>query len=122
MSQSAVKHYARGEQVVKEGQRISGLHLIVRGRVLLTARRADGHDAEVARLEAGDFFGEKSLVAGNPSEATVTALEDVELLVLESEVVQQLIEQAPYLVRQIGDASEARRKALSQARFGESVV
>ena len=101
---------------VKEGQRLTGLHLIVRGRVVLTARHAGGHDVEIARLEAGDFFGEKSLLSGVPSDATVTALEDLELLVLESDVMQQLIERTPYLVQQIGEAMETRRRALYRAR------
>jgi small-conductance mechanosensitive channel len=116
VSRSSLKHYAKGEHVVKEGQRLTGLHLIVRGRVVLTARHAGGHDVEVARLEAGDFFGEKSLLSGVPSDATVTALEDLELLVLESDVMQQLIERTPYLVQQIGEAMESRRRALYQAR------
>ncbi len=116
ISRGAIKHYARGEHVVREGQRLSGLHLIVRGRVLLTTKHANGQDVEVARLEAGDFFGEKALLAGAPSDATVTALEDLELLVLESDVLHQVIERTPYLVQQIGDAMEVRRRALYQAR------
>jgi small-conductance mechanosensitive channel len=116
VSRSSLKHYARGEQVVREGQRLMGLHLIARGRAVLTARHAGGHEVEIAHLEAGDFFGEKSLLSGAPSDATVTALEDLELLVLESDMVQQLFERTPYLVQQIGEAMEARRKALYQAR------
>jgi small-conductance mechanosensitive channel len=122
VSRSSLKHYARGEQVVREGERLSGLHLIVRGRAVLTARHAGGHDVEIARLDAGDFFGEKSLLSGVPSDATVTALEDLELLVLESDVVQQLFERTPYLVQQIGEATEARRKALYQAKTGQRAV
>ena len=122
MSRSSLKHYAKGENVIKEGQRLLGLHLIVRGRALLTARNAAGLQVEIARLEPGEFFGEKSLMAGAPSEATVTALDDLELLVLESDVVQQLIERTPYLVHQIGEAMEARRKALFQARAGQRPV
>jgi hypothetical protein len=122
MSRSSLKHYARGEHVVKEGQRLTGLHLIVRGRAVLTARHAGGHEVEIARLEPGDFFGEKSLLSGAPSDATATALEDLELLVLESDVVQQLFERTPYLVQQIGEAMEVRRKAVHQARTGQRPV
>jgi small-conductance mechanosensitive channel len=113
---SVVKHYAKGEHVVREGQRLSGLHLIIRGRVALTARNAAGSEVEIARLERGEFFGEKALLSGAPSDATVTALEDLELLVLEIDSVHALIEQTPNLSQQIGEVMEARRKALQIAR------
>ncbi len=56
LSGGTVRRYARGEQVVKEGQRLHGLHLIVRGKVVLTARNGAGQDVEVARLERGEFL------------------------------------------------------------------
>lgn len=116
ISGSAVKHYARGEHVVREGQRLSGLHLVVRGRVKLTARHPDGYEVEIARIERGEFFGERSLLSSAPSEATVTALEDLELLVLDSDAVHALIEKTPQLWQRIGDVMEARRRALGTAR------
>jgi CRP-like cAMP-binding protein len=82
---------------VKEGQRLIGLHLIVLGRVALSTRNPAGHEVEIAKLEHGESFGEKSLLATAPSDSTVTALEDLELLVLDSESAHALIEQTPYL-------------------------
>jgi small-conductance mechanosensitive channel len=117
ISRSSVRKYAYGERVVKEGQRLVGLHLIIRGRVALSIRDADGNEVEIARLERGEFFGEKSLLSAAPSDATVTALEDLELLVLESESVHSLIEHTPHLARQIGGVMEARRKALEKSRL-----
>ena len=116
VSGGVVKHYARGEQVVREGQPLSGLHLIVRGRVALSARNTAGADVEIARLERGEFFGEKTLLSSAPSEATATALDDLELLVLESDLVHALIEETPNLSHQIGGVMETRRKALQTAR------
>ena len=71
---------------------------------------------EIARLERGEFFGEKSILASAPSDATVTELEDLELLVLESDAVHALIEQTPYLSQQIGGVMEARRRAWQKNR------
>jgi len=111
ISRGSVRKYARGEHVVKEGQRLAGLHLIIRGKVALRSRDPDGNSVEIAQLERGEFFGEKSLLSAAPSDATVTALEDLELLVLESESVHSLIEHTPHLARQLGGVMEARRKA-----------
>jgi small-conductance mechanosensitive channel len=114
VSRGSLRHYARGEQVVKEGQRLSGLHLIVKGQVSRSVRNDRGVEIETARLERGDFFGEKSLLASAPSDVTITALEDLELLVLEGDVVRSLIEQAPYLSHQI-EVMEARHRVLEKA-------
>jgi CRP-like cAMP-binding protein len=86
--------------------------------VALSARNASGAEIEIARLERGEFFGEKSLLSAAPSDATVTALEDPELPVLESDSVHALIVQSPYLSQQIGGVMEARRKALQMTRTG----
>jgi hypothetical protein len=116
ISRSSVRKYARGERVVKQGQRLAGLSLIIRGKVALSVRDAAGNDVEIARLERGEFFGEKSLLSAAPSDETVTALEDLELLVLESESVHSLFELTPHLARQIGGVMEARRKAIDKSR------
>ena len=116
VSPEAVRRYAKGERLVREGQRLHGLHLILRGKVALSARNGGGAEVEIARLERGEFFGEKSLLSSAPSDATVTALEDLEVLVLGRESVDALIEQSPDLSRQIGGVMEARRKAVQLMR------
>ena len=120
LSGGTLRQYARGEQVVKEGQRLHGLHLIVAGKVVLSASNGAGHDVEIARLERGEFFGEKSILASAPSDATGTALEDLEVLVLDSASVSKLIEQTPYFSQQIGGVMESRRRALQKSRSEES--
>jgi len=59
-------------------------------------------------------------LASAPSDATVTALEDLEVLVLDSASVYKLIEQTPYLSQQIGGVMESRRRALQKSRAEES--
>ena len=50
------------------------------------------------------------------SNVTVTALEDLDLLVLEGEQSQALIDQTARAAREIGRFLEARRKAVRKAR------
>ena len=115
-SRGAVRQYARGEQVVAEGEILSGLHLILSGQVALTIGDGVGEVKEVARLSRGEFFGEKALLGLATSNVTVTALEDLGLLVLEGEQLQALIDQTPRAAREIGRVLEARRKAVRKAR------
>lgn len=63
-----------GERVTKEADFGYSLFLVVSGRLSVGV----GGDI-VDHLEAGDCFGEVSLVTGEPRNATVTALEGCEL-------------------------------------------
>jgi hypothetical protein len=118
LSQGVVRQYARGEQVVGEGEIVTGLHLILSGHAALRVRDGAGQEKEVARLSRGEFFGEKALLGVATSDVTVTALEDLDLLVLEGEALQDLVDQTPRAVREIGRVLDARRKVVRKARVG----
>jgi putative ABC transport system ATP-binding protein len=71
------RHYLPGEPVVQEGEIGHELFLISDGEV-----RVERDGREVARLGAGDFFGELALLSGNPRNATVVATQPLEAYVL----------------------------------------
>ena len=52
-------------------------------------------------LRPGDFFGEMSLLDGEPRSATITATTDVRLLIVEHSHFWRLLEETPDLVRRI---------------------
>jgi small-conductance mechanosensitive channel len=116
VSRRAVLNYARGEQVVAEGEPLPGLVLILAGRAALAVRDHAGEQKEVARLGPGEFFGERSLLAASVSDVTVTALEDLDVLVLRGEALQSLLDQTPQAAREIGKVVEARQRAIRGAR------
>ena len=116
VGRNAVRDYAKGEILVREGQRLPGLHLIRRGKVALSARDGSGKDVEFDRLERGEFFGEKSLLSASPSDATVTALEDLEVLLPAGESIDAPIDRNPQFSREISGVTEARRRALNLTR------
>jgi small-conductance mechanosensitive channel len=116
LSRSEVKHYARGEHVVFAGDRLTGIYLILNGEAVLTALDRLGKDREIARLGRGEFFGEQSLAAGSASDVTVVAARDLELLILDSDGLQDMLDRTPQLSREIGHVMEARRKAISGMR------
>jgi CRP-like cAMP-binding protein len=53
------------------------------------------HGARLRELGEGDFFGEISLIDGEPRTATITATEAVSALTLGREQFQRLIEEHP---------------------------
>ena len=71
------KQFLPGEVIIREGDVGVELFLISDGEVQV---QREGH--EVARLGAGEFFGELALMTGNPRNATVTAAQPVDTYVL----------------------------------------
>jgi CRP-like cAMP-binding protein len=72
--------YPQDAVVVREGDPGDSLCIIVSGAVEVRKK-----DHAVARLQPGDFFGEISLIDGEPRSATVVAVEDLTLLTISSE-------------------------------------
>jgi uncharacterized membrane protein len=58
------------------------MYLIESGHVRISVKDTDGHDATLAEMSNGEFFGEMSLLDGNPRSADATASADSRLAVL----------------------------------------
>lgn len=71
------RHFAAGETVIRESEPGEEFFLISEGEADVI--RAEH---EVARLGPGDFFGEVALISGDPRNATVVAVNDLEAYVL----------------------------------------
>lgn len=65
------------------------------GSVEVTVVDAGGPPAELAMLAVGDFFGEMSLMTGEPRSATVTAVEESRLLEVAKPVFAELLQSRP---------------------------
>ena len=66
-------------------------------------------------LHPGDFFGEMSLLDGEPRSATVTAVTDLRLLVVDRPHFWRLLNEQPDLVRRILVTLSRRVRRLEQA-------
>jgi CRP-like cAMP-binding protein len=66
-------------------------------------------------LRPGSFFGEMSLLDGEPRSATVTAMTDLRLLVIEGPHFWRLLHETPDLVRRIFKVLTGRVRRLEQA-------
>jgi len=77
------RSYAEGEVIVSEAERGDALYVLARGKVKVVLYGESGREVILSIFkEAGDFFGEMSLLDDEPRSATVTAMEPSTLVVL----------------------------------------
>jgi CRP-like cAMP-binding protein len=106
------------EEVFQEGQRIlrqgfegSNFYVILDGEA---AVRVDGRD--LATLGRGDFFGEVSVLLGEPPTADVVALEPMRCLVLSGAEVEPFLTSYPTVLFRLLQAEARRLRATIQWR------
>ena len=96
-----------GRRVIDEGASGLGFHMIIEGAA--TVSTSSGRDVT---LGPGDYFGEMSLIDGQPRSATVTAAGRLRTICLDSSTFNSLLDEHPEAARVIMKALCARlRKA-----------
>ncbi len=84
-----------GTPVVYKGDPAGPLYLIASGRVKVHQATASGDEVILQFLSAGDFFGDMSLLDGQPRSADISTLEPSDLLMLEGEALREIITEQP---------------------------
>ncbi|KAH7492064.1 cGMP-dependent protein kinase [Phytophthora ramorum] len=74
--------FAKGDRIIKKGERGNVLYIIKSGAVICTDV-GDSHRMESVRLTENDYFGERALMTHEPRAANVTAETDVTLIALD---------------------------------------
>jgi len=105
--------FAAGETIFRQGDVGDELYIIQRGEVAIDVD-SRGAAVELTRLGAGKFFGEMSILTDSRRHATVRALAECELLVVQKQALQQILEQSPRLAELIQGALQDRRELLKQ--------
>ena len=76
------KKFENGNLIFLEESEGKNLFFVIEGSVKVTRLSKDGREVILAMLNAGDFFGEMSLLDGKARSANVIALEKTEVLSL----------------------------------------
>ena len=87
--------YAPGERIVCELDAGADVFVVTRGRAEISVEPRAGDKQVLGTIEAGGAFGEMSSLTAELRSATVTALEDVEVLVLPDAEFDALRERRP---------------------------
>jgi CRP-like cAMP-binding protein len=91
------RHFRRNEVIFHQGDPGDALHVITAGSVKIVLPSPEGEEAIIATLRTGDFFGELSLLDGEPRSATAVAVEATETLSLPRNVFHELLDAHPEL-------------------------
>jgi small-conductance mechanosensitive channel/CRP-like cAMP-binding protein len=110
---SRLREYAAGEAIVRQGAAGSSMFVIQDGEAVVTLAAPR---REVAHLKAGDFFGEMSLLTGDPRSATVTAVTDCAVLEITVEDFRGLVLADPAVVERVALAASTRGAELERHR------
>jgi small-conductance mechanosensitive channel/CRP-like cAMP-binding protein len=112
-SATTPRTYGDGEAIVREGEPGHSMFVVGSGRVVVVL---EPDRREVATIERGGYFGEMSLLTGDPRTATVLARGDSVVLEIDAEAFRNLASVSPQAVEQVGVAAAARRVELDQMR------
>ena len=102
--------YKKDETVYREGESGSSFHVIVSGRFEAYTAHADRKKV-FAYLKRGDYFGEMSLLTGQPHSATIQALSDSLVLEIKKEDFKKIIEHNATVSLELSRRLSARVRA-----------
>jgi CRP-like cAMP-binding protein len=89
------RKFRKNNLIIFEDDVGNSLFVIKLGRVKISRIAPDGAEAILAILGQGDFFGELAVIDGQGRSASVTSIDDVELLMLRRQDFMEILERIP---------------------------
>jgi small-conductance mechanosensitive channel len=111
---ATVVRYGGDEIMEHVGDVPAGMTFIVSGRVRVTAPSEDGSLVPITTLEVGSFLGQTALTR-QPVVANAQALGEVAAVRIGREHIEELLEQKPLLLQELGRLIEERRSHVKRA-------
>jgi small-conductance mechanosensitive channel/CRP-like cAMP-binding protein len=120
-----VRHYGRGEALIRQGEIGDCFYVLRHGKVEVTATGPDGvknkHIKYIEDSSPESFLGEIALLTAEPRNATCRAVTDVEVLEITREGFTRLFQSKPEAGKTVAGVA-ARRIAETSARVAEADV
>jgi len=104
-------HFEKDEVVFQQGELGDCLYIVVSGEVDIIRRQEDGTDVVLARLGAGEYFGEMALLHARERTATVRCVQPVDALVVRKGDIDALTMSLKHLRTNFEATATARESA-----------
>ena len=114
---SVRKMYEEGEYIVKQNDNDQSLFIIADGVVSVQLNKDDSSCTEIDKLGVGDFFGEMSLMTGEPRAADIVTLTPTLVLEIKKEIMEKILTENPTFSGEISIILAERQIDLSNARL-----
>ncbi len=95
------KDFIKDSIILTQDDLGDALFIIVSGKVKVALLGEEGKEITLSILKEGDFFGEMSLLDGEPRSASVIALEDSSLLIMRQDEFLNQIRRSPKIALKI---------------------
>ncbi len=113
--------FAPDESIVRQGQP-GGSMFVVHGGSVNVNIIEDGKPKTISTLREGEFFGEMSLLTGEPRAATVVANEESQVIQIGKFAFKKILDDNPNLAKSLSELVEERRALLSQNEEKDIIV
>ncbi len=108
------KKYTKNEIILYQFDPGDSLYIISRGKVKVVLFSKDGKEVLLSNLGPGEFFGEMSLLDGLPRSASVVAIEDSEVIIVNRRDFLELIRNHPEIAMRILTEMSKRLRSADQ--------
>ena len=106
--------FERGDVILREGQPGASLYTLTSGRVrAFRKNQQTGKQDQIGDLKEGAFFGEMSILSGQPRMASIVALNSCELLELDRPTLDGITKTHPHVWDVLREFAEKRSQARS---------
>ena len=113
--------FVAGDVVTRKGAVAHWLYLVINGEAEIVDE-LNGKRTRVATIGAGDIFGERGMLTGEPRSATVCAVTDLECYRLDKAGFQGVIQARPDIAQELSRVLVARAAELDALRRDAIVV
>jgi small-conductance mechanosensitive channel len=111
---SEIVEYGSKEYIVRQGDQGDSLYIIRTGLCGVYIRKHGNQEKRIATIDSGGFFGEMSLLTGEPHTATVQAMEDTSVIIIDKENFSNILTDNPSISVQLGEILAERQKELAE--------
>lgn len=117
-----IERYLAGKEILREGQSSNRAYVIIRGFVEVYKNLGGGKFVSLAKLGKGQMFGEMSLFGNKKCSASVRALTNLEVQIIDKSVFEDYLKQTPPLIKILLEILVERLNQMSQKYMISSQV
>jgi pSer/pThr/pTyr-binding forkhead associated (FHA) protein len=113
---ATVHRFSARELIIQEGDPGRSIYAILDGQVKVFTTDQGGNERELAILKAGQFFGEMSLLSGQPRSSSITAIDTVVLVEFSYISMAKIIKQNADVRKVLVESYKARKQDSEEKR------